>query len=85
MGWRQQERDDEHFCQVNNEDAVHEESVVAHPKCLEIYYNTCAVIDHHNRHRKDTLCKERKIETKIWDKRMTTSLFGMYVVYALLM
>ena len=60
--------------------AVHEELVVAQPKCLDIYYNTCAAIYQHNHHRKDTLCIERKIETKIWDKRVTTFLFGIYVV-----
>ena len=54
--WRQQERDDEHFGQVNNEEAVHEELVVLQPKCLDIYYDTCAAIDQHNRHRQDTLC-----------------------------
>ena len=78
--WRQKELHDEHFGQVNNEEAVCEELVVAQPKCSEIYYNTCAAIDQHNSHRQDTLCIKRKIETKIWDKRVTTSLFGMFVV-----
>ena len=59
---------------------MREELVVAQPKCLEIYYDTCAAIDQHNRHRQDTLCIKRKIETKIWDKRVKTYLFGMYVV-----
>ena len=54
--WRQQERDDEHFGQVNNEEAIREDSVVAQPKCLEIYYDTCSAIDQHNRHRQDTFC-----------------------------
>ena len=45
--WRHQEQDDEHFCQVNNEEAVREELVVAQTKCLEIYYYTCAAIYHH--------------------------------------
>ena len=52
---------------------------------MEIYYDTCAEIDQHNRHRQDTLCIERKIETKSWDKCVTTSLFGMYVVDTWLM
>ena len=64
---------------------MHEELVVAQPKYSEIYYDKCAEIDQHNHHRQDTLCIERNIETKIWDKRVTTSLFGMYVVYAWLM
>ena len=42
-------------------------------------------MDQKNRHRQDTLCIECKIETQIWDKRVTTSLFGMYVVDAWLM
>ena len=54
--WRQQERDDEHFGQVNIEEAVREELVVAQTKCLDIYYNTYAVIYQHNCHRQDTLC-----------------------------
>ena len=31
--WRQQERDDEHFGQANNEEALREELVVEQPKC----------------------------------------------------
>ena len=31
------------------------------------------------------MCIELKIETKIWDKRVTASLFGMYVVDVWLM
>ena len=64
---------------------MHEELVVAQPNFSDIYYDTCAAIDHHNLHRQDTLCIERNIETKIWDKRVTTSLFRMYVVDAWLM
>ena len=78
--WRQQEQDYEQKFQVNNEGGVHEELLVAHPKSLEIYYDKCAAIYQQNRHRQDTLCIERKIEAKISDKRVITSLFGMYVV-----
>ena len=78
--WRQQELDYEHFDKVNNEEEVREELVVAQPKYSEINYDTCAGIDNHNRHRQDTLGIERKIETKIWDRCVTTSLCGMYVV-----
>ena len=83
--WRQQELDDEDFGQVKNKEAVREELVVAQPKCSDIYYNTCVAICQHSRHRQDTLCIERKIETKRWDERVTTSLFGMHVVDAWLM
>ena len=64
---------------------MREELFVAQSKYSEIYYDTCAAIDQHNRHRQDTLCIERKIKTKSWDKRVTTSLFWMYVVDAWLM
>ena len=47
---------------------------------LEIYHDTCAAIYHHNHHRQDILCIELKIESKIWDKRVTIYLFGMNVV-----
>ena len=70
--WSQQEQDDEHFGQVNNEEAVREDLVVAQPKCLEIYYNICAAIYQHNLHRQDTLCIELRIENKKWDKIVTT-------------
>ena len=88
--WRQQERqdildEDQDGDAVNNEEAVKQKLTIPQPKCSEIYYNTCGAIDKHNRHRQDTLMLEKKIETKTWDKRVTTSLFGMYVVDAWLM
>ena len=55
------------------------------PKCSEIYYNTCAAIDQHNLHRQDTLKVERKMQTKSWEKRLTSSIFGMYCMDAWLM
>ena len=54
-------------------------------KISEIYYKTCAAIDQHNRHRQDTLKAERKMQTKSWDKRVTSSIFGVYCVDAWLM
>ena len=36
----------------------------------------------HNRHRQDTLKVERKIETRSWEKHLTSSIFGMYCVDA---
>ena len=58
---------------------------MSQPKCSEIYYNTFAAIDQHNRHRQDTLKVERKIETKSWEKCLISSIFGMYCVDAWLM
>ena len=87
--WRQQELDlnlnDNEDRGSNNEDPIRQELTVPQPKCSEIYYDVCASIDQHNRHRQDTLRIERKIETKSWDKRVTTSLFGIYVVDTWLM
>ena len=86
--WRQQEQIDSvdlDDMTLDEADAVRENLTVPQPKASEIYYNTCAAIDQHNRHRQDTLCLEKKIETKTWDKRVTTSLFGMYVVDSWLM
>ena len=51
-------------------------------KVAEIYYCICGAIHKHSRHRQDTLMLEKKIETKTLDKRVATSIFGMYVVYA---
>ena len=49
------------------------------------YTTTRAAIDQHNRHRQDTLKVERKIETKSWEKCLTSSIFGMYCVDTWLM
>ena len=48
--WRQPDLPEEDFGGVNNEEAEQQELTVSQPKCSEIYYNTCAAIDQHNRH-----------------------------------
>ena len=83
--WRQPDLPEEDFGGVNNEEAEQQELTVSQPKFSEIYYNTCVAIDHHNRHRQDTLKVERKMQTKSWEKRLTSSIFGMYCVDAWLM
>ena len=83
--WRQPGQDLEFLDTPNNQDAVRQQLTVPQPEVCEIYYDTCAAIDQHNRHRQDTLQIERKMQTKDWHKRVTTSLFGMYVVDAWLM
>ena len=90
MRWRQQEQQDilqevDDGDGANNEDAVRQQLTIPQPKCSEIFYDTCAAIDKHNRNRQDTLCLEKKLETKTWDKQVTISVFGMYVVDAWLM
>ena len=83
--WRQPDLPEEDFVEVNNAEAERQELTVSQPKCSEIYYNNCAAIDQHNRHRQDTLKAERKMQTKSWDKRVNSSTFGMYCVDAWLM
>ena len=58
---------------------------MSQPKYSKIYYNTCVAIDQHTHHRQDTLRAERKMQTKSWDKRVTTFIFGMYLVDVWLM
>lgn len=50
------------------------------PKAAAIYYSSCGKIDQHNRCRQDTLDLEKKIETKVWHRRVNMSIFGMVVV-----
>ena len=66
----------------NNQDAVYQQLTVLQPKACEIYYNICGSIDQHTRHQQDTLQMEKKMQIKNWDKRVITSLFGMYCVDA---
>ena len=81
--WRQPDQDLEHMDAPNNQDARYVTKLtVPQPEVCEIYYNTCAAIDQDNRHHQDTLQIEKKMQTKSWDKRVTTTLFGMYVVDA---
>ena len=83
--WKQPDLPEEDFFGVNNDEVERQELTVSQPKCSEIYYNTCAGIDHHNHHRQDTIKVERKMQKKYWDKRVTPSIFGMYCVDAWLM
>lgn len=66
--------------QTENADPELVELVVKQPLACEIYYETCGLIDQHNRHRQDTLQLEKKIETKDWATRIGTTLFGMMIV-----
>ena len=53
---------------------------IAQPKGAEVYYDTCAAIDQHNRCRQDDLGLERCLRTPRWDMRVGMSLFGMMIV-----
>ena len=43
------------------------------------------MIDQHNRHRQDTICIEKILQTKTWEKCVDTSIFGTYCVDVWLM
>ena len=83
--WRQPDLPEEEFGGVNNEEADQQDLTLSQPKCSEIYYNNCAEIDQYNIHRQDTLKVEQKMKTKSWEKRVTSSILGMYFVDAWLM
>ena len=56
------------------------ELTIPQPKAMEVYYQTCGVIDQHNQHRQDNLKTEKKLETKKWDMRVNLTIFSMIVV-----
>jgi hypothetical protein len=58
---------------------------VPQPLASEIYYEVCAAIDRHNRHRQDTLNIEKKVKTHDWSKRVNLTIFAMCVVDAWLL
>ena len=53
---------------------------IPQPLACEIYYDTCARIDQHNRYRQDFLQLERKLEINDWSMRVNLSILGMIVV-----
>jgi hypothetical protein len=63
-----------------NADATRVELTIPQPLACEIYYETCAQIDRHNRMRQDDLMLERKLGTMDWAMRVNLTLFGMCVV-----
>ena len=85
--WRQPEPSPEESAAGDTEaasqqDAICQELTVVQPEACD---STCDAIDQHNQHRQDTLSMERKHQTKSWYKRVTSSIFAMYVVDAWLM
>jgi Transposase IS4 len=66
--------------QVDGDDARQVELTIPTPKACEVYYDTCATIDKSNRHRKDTLKLERKVETNNWATRVGTTILGIIFV-----
>jgi len=53
---------------------------ITQPKCAELYYETCAMIDRHNRSRQDNLQIERKYGNKEWHMRVNLSIVSIIVV-----
>ena len=71
------------WCQVSLElDALPEnmELTIPQPKVMEVYYQTCGVVDQHNQHHQDNLKTKKKLETKKWDMRVNLTIFLMIVV-----
>jgi hypothetical protein len=52
------------------------------PKCVELYYSSCAMIDRHNCCWQDTLRIEKKLGTLEWDRWVNLSILSMCIVDA---
>ena len=66
----------------SNADTERVSLTVPQPKVLEVYYRACGKIDHHTRHRQDTLNLENKVKVHNWSKLVNMTLFGMMIVDA---
>ena len=67
---------------ATNEEPERLELIIPQPKVAEVYYETCAGVDQHNRSRQDNLKFERKLETKNWSVRVNLSILGIIIVDA---
>ena len=56
--------------------------VIPQPKAAEVYYNSCAAINQHNRCRQDDLMLETKSVTHDWSRRVNMLLLGISIVDA---
>ena len=65
-----------------NADAERVDLIIPQPKAAEVYYNSCAAIDQHNRCRQDNLMLEKKFVTHNWSRRVNISLLGICIVDA---
>ena len=65
-----------------NADAERVDIVIPQLKAAEVYYNSCAAIDQHNRCRQDDLMLETKFVTHNWSRRVNMSLLGICIVDA---
>ena len=65
-----------------NANAERVDLVIPQPKASEVYYNSCAAIDKHNRCRQDDLMLETKFVTHNWSRRVNMPLLGIGIVDA---
>lgn len=70
------------WCQLDGPEggAARTTTLTDQPKCVELYYSSCAMIDRHNRCRQDSLGIEKKLGTLDWDRRVNLSILSMYIV-----
>ena len=50
------------------------------PKAVAMYYSVHGKIDQHNHCHQDVLNLEKKMETKLWHRRVNMSIFGMIII-----
>jgi Transposase IS4 len=63
-----------------NADPERVEHIIPQPEAAEIYYDTCGLIDRHNRCRQNDLSLEKKFGTMDWSMRVNMTVLGMIVV-----
>lgn len=71
--WRQMVKDN-----VTPPEKVH--VTFPQPQAADLYYESCAKIDQHNRDRQATLGIERKFKTHDWSKRVNLTILSMCIV-----
>jgi Transposase IS4 len=66
--------------QVRNAPPVRVDHTIPQPEAAEICYDTCGMIDRHNRSRQDDLSPEKKLGTMDWSMRVNMTVLGMVIV-----
>lgn len=67
---------------ATNEEPERIEFEMPQPRCAEVYYAICAMVDQHNRSRQANLKIESKFVTKDWSMRVNLSIFSIITVDA---
>ena len=68
--------------EADRERTQKETIVVPQPSFVEEYYDTCAIVDQHNRSRQDSLRLEKKVEVKECSKCFTLGILDVCIVDA---